>query len=589
MEEKEIVTILSAEDNLAKISLLQKLVKTQFNNCSINILTALKALSENKDMAVRFWAKKVYSSLKPTEEIAYFETITNEDLSIEFLLQKLATAQSHFIANEVLAKIFIKRDSSAFKPLVEYLKSCSDCTVIAFLVKNLSVYFPDENTLSVIVPYLKNKDDRVVANCIEGLGYITSPKATVLINQMLAHENHRIRANAAKALANKDPVATKKVIRFMLQAKDKPHFVIAGCHAASHLKSAEFLPDLAEIVANPLFSDSALNAIMAIGGESSIGYLEALAEIDDHEVKNKVLQTIKGLKGNSNLQILSNNLAEAIKSSKEGLVSFGKTIMDKAKEVSKETKPKENFIDDGSSEFAKWFYVLNGERTGPFSEQEIKSAIAVGSISENTKVWNGEGDWKEARLTSLSNLFPKKEDTLPPLSGEDVDNRFAWLIVAIPLIGLFIELMAGRELLKVYILLNVCACLLDAKKLKSAGHEAPNTFWAMIIPLYLWQRATILKQRRSHFYGWLIAFFLSILLTTGINYNLLEESACPLVSQILKEKFGSTAAVCKAVKISEEVSGSFYKGIAYLNNGNELKITIEKKENDQIFVTIPYQ
>lgn len=590
MLEKEILSILSSNDNLSKISLLQKIAKEPVKCIDSSIISQLKILIEDKDIAVRFWAKKVYSAHKPDPVKPAAEESVNETLSLEVLFQKLRAAQSHFMANEVLTKIFSRRDSASFKPLVEYLKTCNDPIIISCLVKNLSIFFPSENTLAIVAPYLKHHDDRVVANCVEGLEFISSPKATVLINQMLTHENHRIKANAAKALATKEPETTKKVIRFMLQTKEKPHFIIAGCHAAGYLKSEEFLPDLANLVTSPLLADSALDSIEKIGGENAIGYLEALTEIEDKAIKCKIVQAIENLKRNSNMKIISENLDVALKAGKEGVVALGKTIINKAKEAVQEASKKKEELADVNIKAnpGEWFYVSNGERIGPFSEQAIKNFIKAGKITKDTKVWDGNGEWQKASLTSIGYFFKTDENSLPPLSGEDVDNKFAWLIVAVPLIGLFIELLAGEELFKVYFLLNVGACVLDAKRLQAAGHEAPNTFWVMFIPVYLWKRADMLKQKRSYFYGWLAAFFLSAILSSGINQSALEAAAQPLVTKILHQNWGYNTAACKAVRINEEISNGFYKATAILDNGNEIKITIEKKGDNQIYVAIPY-
>ena len=69
--------------------------------------------------------------------------------------------------------------------------------------------------------------------------------------------------------------------------------------------------------------------------------------------------------------------------------------------------------------------------------------------------------------------------------------------------------------------------------------------------------------------------------------EVLESESVSLVTQIVQNQLGSTAA-CKAVSIEKEVSDGFYHAVAYLDNGNELKIAIEHK-GDQIFVTIPNQ
>jgi len=233
-----------------------------------------------------------------------------------------------------------------------------------------------------------------------------------------------------------------------------------------------------------------------------------------------------------------------------------------------------------------WYYAEKGKQVGPIGLQEVKALVADGKINAETSVWNGEGDWKPARTTELSDLLKRSSTTPPPLTGADVDNKYVWLVVAVPIIGLIVELMVGRELMWIYWALNIVLCLLDERKLKSAGHAAPSTAWAILIPVYLWKRAGFLKQKKHYFWGWIAAFILSIFFAMGADQSRIEEAACPVVTQIVQEQLGG-AATCKAVKIDQEVSDGFYKATAILDNGNELKITIEEKEGNQISVQIP--
>ena len=89
-------------------------------------------------------------------------------------------------------------------------------------------------------------------------------------------------------------------------------------------------------------------------------------------------------------------------------------------------------------------------------------------------------------------------------------------------------------------------------------------------------------------FGFLFAVMLSsIFMLCGCgNEAELEESAIPVVSDIIKEQLGSRAAKCLSVKITEKVSDKHYKAVATLDNGNDINIMIEDR-GDQIYVTIP--
>ncbi|MBT3194531.1 MAG: hypothetical protein HN341_18445, partial [Verrucomicrobia bacterium] len=73
----------------------------------------------------------------------------------------------------------------------------------------------------------------------------------------------------------------------------------------------------------------------------------------------------------------------------------------------------------------------------------------------------------------------------------------------------------------------------------------------------------------------------------GGDLAVIEESAVPIVTELLQDELGSDASVCKAVEIVEEVSEGFYKAKATLANGNDLNITIELQGEDELLVQIP--
>lgn len=79
---------------------------------------------------------------------------------------------------------------------------------------------------------------------------------------------------------------------------------------------------------------------------------------------------------------------------------------------------------------------------------------------------------------------------------------------------------------------------------------------------------------------------LGILAGCGPKKSDLEESAKPVVTKIISDNGGE--AKCIKVKITEKVDGSHYKATATLDNGNDINIMIEHKD-DQVIVTIPVQ
>ena len=256
----------------------------------------------------------------------------------------------------------------------------------------------------------------------------------------------------------------------------------------------------------------------------------------------------------------------------------------------------------------QWHFSINGNQSSPVSSSELKQLASCGKLSRTDLIWKeGMANWIPAE--KLKGLFPiqgtaaptqmlppppplqtqdQKIPNLPPLGDSDIDNKFIWLIVAVPIVGVIIELIAGKELVWLYMAANIVCCGLDVSKLKKQGNKAPSTWMLFLVPIYLWKRATLLNQKRYYFWAWCAAWILSICLGIGGHELVLEESACPIVTQIIQQQLSGTTT-CKAVNITEEVSDGFYKAIATLDNGNELLITIEEKKGGAIYVQIPNQ
>lgn len=234
-----------------------------------------------------------------------------------------------------------------------------------------------------------------------------------------------------------------------------------------------------------------------------------------------------------------------------------------------------------------WYYVESGAQVGPLTLDEVKVAISTGKITPSTKVWLGEGDWTHASETLLSEFFGVRESTTPPpLAGDDIDNKFMWILVTIPIIGAIIDLIAGTILFLPSIIANIALCMLDEKKLKAAGHSAPVHWSVFIVPIYIWKRATLLSHKKHYFCAWVAAFFLSIFLDIGGTQAAIEEAACPIVTDIIRKQFYGSAK-CMDVTIDKEVTAGFYKATATMDNGNELSIVIEEKDNGMIYVKVP--
>lgn len=234
---------------------------------------------------------------------------------------------------------------------------------------------------------------------------------------------------------------------------------------------------------------------------------------------------------------------------------------------------------------ATWYYSKNGTRSGPFTIDQMKGFAASGVIGLETKVWTGSGDWVSLKDTELAaNVAPLSGP--PPLASSEVDNRFVWGLVGIQILGILMALTFDFSIGWLVVLANIGLSVADERRLKAAGYAAPETYWAIVVPVYLWKRANILGHAKTYFYAWIVSF---IVLAMTINFAdeqlEIEKAACPLVTDIIHDQFHQTSS-CLKVAIDDEPRDDFYRATAYLDNGREVDITIQKKK-DQIFVRIP--
>ncbi len=231
-----------------------------------------------------------------------------------------------------------------------------------------------------------------------------------------------------------------------------------------------------------------------------------------------------------------------------------------------------------------WYYASNGESSGPFSYEEMREFIKSKTVNSETKVWNGEGDWKKAAETELKEIMRNENQlTPPPLPASEVSNTFIWIVALIPIIGMFVEVAIEKEIFLGYLITNVLFCFLDERKLAKAGHKTPDSWLVLIIPVYLWQRAAMLKQKKSYFWIWIIGFVFSFLAEIGLGVIKLEEQACRELTSIIQTELHQNTK-CSSVTIDEDLEDDSYTAIANLDDGREIKIIVTENEDGTVSV-----
>ncbi len=172
---------------------------------------------------------------------------------------------------------------------------------------------------------------------------------------------------------------------------------------------------------------------------------------------------------------------------------------------------------DNTLEVNEWYYVVNGKRLGPVSKSQITELYKTEQISLFTKVWHN--DMKEWQELGSVGIIEKDNFLPPPLLGNDISNTTVWFLAFAPIIGTIIEYIisgaigaASGSLWFVTAILNSVLCIYDERKLRKAGHNTKNQLvWAIfLVPVYLFRRASLLKQRNYYAITWCIVFALVV-------------------------------------------------------------------------------
>jgi hypothetical protein len=160
----------------------------------------------------------------------------------------------------------------------------------------------------------------------------------------------------------------------------------------------------------------------------------------------------------------------------------------------------------------KWYYALSGERKGPVSKNTLINLYKHETIFLTTKVWNSDmPDWVELKQTGLISEM----NIPPPLQGSDVNDILVWTLAFVPLLGLLAASFLNIETIILNILMvliNSILCIIDEQQIKKAGHNPKELMiWAIfLVPVYLFRRASVLKQNFTYAFVWCGSFIVSL-------------------------------------------------------------------------------
>lgn len=191
----------------------------------------LQILRESRDLPPRINVLDTFSSLGTTKPAS---TITK--LLCESTEDPLRIAILRYFSNVNVKQLdpFVRHQ--LFQSLREISKSQASNTLRAMAVKLWIQAGPVEETVGFIIERLRDPDERIIANAIEGLNYVNYPGALDLLLPYLKHKTPRVCANAIVAMWKYEEIRSEvqKTLTAMVHARDTG-VVISGIWAAGEV------------------------------------------------------------------------------------------------------------------------------------------------------------------------------------------------------------------------------------------------------------------------------------------------------------------------------------------------------------------
>lgn len=176
-------------------------------------------------------------------------------------------------------------------------------------------------------------------------------------------------------------------------------------------------------------------------------------------------------------------------------------------------------------------------------------------------------------------------------------DLYFYLYMAIPLVfpvAYFFTMNDKVACVSFFVVALICM-IFDQKEMVKSGNESEPQFAASALgiiifpPIYVYGRAKAARVKASKRWAWFFGYVLIAIGCTLITVSIsddstLKTSACEITTSIFKDR-GSDLK-CLFVENIKKVSDRNYRAKAVLNNGVDMPITIEERDNNYIYVTL---
>ena len=273
---KRLLKDLSNNDDDLRALAAMTLMKLDFpdRNTREEVLAALMGSTSDKNIAVRFFARKAIDKIKRAEKLL----ITPQNTSAESLDDRLNSSVYNDRLSAVM-QIGNEKKSQYVDSMIKMLDNEEHPFVRAALISNLKLFIAKQQA-EILSRFLSDTDSRVRANTIEALEYLKVDQAIPSLFSALNDQDNRIRAAAAKALQafgeEKVFVELKKML-----ASDEQWMKGSAIYALSHVQAAEAVELLMQVARDDAHDETRVKAIIALANFHDVNaytFLKSVAQ-----------------------------------------------------------------------------------------------------------------------------------------------------------------------------------------------------------------------------------------------------------------------------------------------------------------------
>lgn len=365
------------------------------------------------DVDLSAFAQKIISpdSKKRIEAIDSVRDLSNKSIKAREVLSMLISA------------LEIEQDPLIISRLTKIVGKIGDSTVTPFLKK-----------------FLWHPDLRVVANTLEGLGYIYSLDIIPIILPFLSSPDNRIKANAARSLYGLNPTLALEKLNEMINSddvfiRDSATYILSSI---SDTRCQEMLVEILMKENDMGILKKVISALCNKGDDSTVDKLEKMRQIKSDQSQQKIIEDIvESINTRLKVQLASiqninniNDLAKLMEIYNNGTNKEKEQVCSRLFEIGDESSlpflKRAANDDDTSIRYAAKKAINNifgkisrknqglGFSSGPAAARTQAAPLSSRDIARNAR--SGSDKAKKEEVIDFSDIIGKKE--VPP-AGEE--------------------------------------------------------------------------------------------------------------------------------------------------------------------------